>query len=362
MKTEYEDLERKVIRKHSFKFNPKYSESFKTEIDDNQIIPLIIEVFNKLEWQIVYQDKKIIEAKTKNNFDKLVGKITIEKKSSGRIEICSKSLEGNFWDVGKNSKRTGLFILLFNQVATEYKENGKLTELQKQYDKKNNWEDYKIPNELPKPNEFVKPNLSLSIIGALTISILTGVLIGFLTIRFIYIIGIYETGIGIILGYLFGQILKKTNYLEYHKLKLIIGGMVLVTFLTSQFSQYLLIINDNNISNLHFFEFIRLRIENGLTIKDLNTGAIGLLISWALQIILPFFICQIKVISITMSYMIEKVPEKVLEYVIYLFEMEKPESEVRALLAQKGWNQINDQDVIFDALGAVSSFQQNNRE
>ncbi|EDM45094.1 hypothetical protein SCB49_03199 [unidentified eubacterium SCB49] len=362
MDIEYENLRNTIKRKHSFKYKPEFTESFKTDLNDNQIIPLIIEVFKKLEWPIVFRDKKSVEAKCQGDFSNLVGKLTVTKTNSNRIEVNSKSLEGNFFDFGKNSKRTGLFIALFQKLATEYKESGKLTELESEFEKQNNWADYKIPSELPKPKEFGEPNLVFSIIGGSIIAILFGLLIAFLTVNFTYFIGVYEFGIGIGIGYLFGQVLKKTNYIEFRPTQIIIGGMMILMFLTNLFTQYQLIIAENNISELGFFEFIKFRIEGGLTIKDLNTGWIGLTLSWIFQIVFPFFLAQAKVAGITMNYMIEKIPEKVLEYTIYLFDIGKQESEVRAELSQKGWNEKSDQDEIFEALGAINGFQQNNRE
>ncbi len=362
MNLELENLQSTIKRKYSFKYKPEFSESFKTDIEDNQIIPLTIEVFEKLEWLIVFRDNKSVEAKRKGDWNKLTEKITITKKASGRIEVHSKTIEGNFIDFGKNSKRTGLFIVLFQKLASEYQESGKLAELETEFEKENSWADYEIPSELPKPKEFGKPNLVLSIIGGLIIAILFGLLIAFLTVKFTYFIGVYELGIGFGIGYLFGQVLKKTNYIEFRSIQFIIGGIMIVMFLSNLFTQYQLIITESNISELSFFEFMKLRFESGLTIKNLNTGWIGLTLSWVFQIVFPFFLAQAKVAGITMNYMIEKIPEKVLEYAIYLFEMDKSESEVRAELAQKGWNKKSDQDEVFEAIGAISGFHQNNRE
>ena len=362
MDIEYKNLKARVKRKYSFAYKPKFTESFKTEIKDNQIIPLIIEVFEKLEWPIVYRDKNSVEAKCQGDFSKLVGKLTIKKINSSRIEVNSKSLEGNFFDFGKNSKRTGLFIALFQKLATEYNESGKLSELEVEFEKQNNWSDYVVPSELPNPKEFGKPNLILSIIGGISIAILFGLLVAFLTVNFTYFIGIYELGIGIGMGYIFGQLLNKTNYIDFKPIQFIIGGMMILMFFTNLFTQYQLIIAENNISGLGFFEFIKLKIENGLTIEELNTGWIGLILSWVLQIVFPFFLAQAKVAGITMNYIIKKIPEEVLEYTIYLFDMEKTESEVRAELAQKGWNKKSDQDDVLQAIAEISGFQQINRE
>lgn len=362
MNIELENLQSTIKRKYSFKYKPEFSESFKTDIKESQIIPLTIEVFEKLEWPIVFTDKKSVEAKRKGDWNKLTEKITITKKPSGRIEVHSKTIEGNFIDFGKNSKRTGLFIALFQKLATEYKESGKLSELETEFEKENSWADYEIPAELPKPKEFRKPNLALSIIGGLIIAILFGILVGFLAFNYTYIIGIYEFGIGLGIGYLFGQILKKTNYIEFRPIQFTIIGMMIVMFATNLFTQYQLIIAENNISEFGFLEFIKLRFENGLNIKDLNTGWIGLTLFWIFQIVFPYYLAHGIVSGIIMNYMIKKIPEKVLEYTIYLFEMGKSESEVRAELAQKGWNKKSDQDDVIQALVERIGFQQINRE
>lgn len=354
MKIEYENLQATVKRKYSFKYKPEFSESFKTEIKDSQIIPLTIEVFEKLEWPIVYRDKESVEAKRQGDWNKPTEKITVTKMANGRIEVHSKTIEGNFVDFGKNSKRTGLFVALFKSLASEYAPSGKLEELETQFEKVNGWEDYVVPLELPKPKKIGKPNFTLTIIGGLIIAILFGITIGFLTVNFTYLIGLFELGIGFGIGYLLGQVLKATNFIEFRPIQVMVGAIMVVMFLTNQFTQYQLIIADNDISGLGFFEFMRIRIENGLTIKTLNTGWIGLILSWIFQIVFPYYLAIIKVAFSSAKSIIDRVPEEVLEYTIYLFEMDKSESEVRAELALKGWNKRSDQDDVFQAIAEIS--------
>ena len=362
MSIQYENLQSTIKRKYSFKYKPEFSESFKTEIKDSQIIPLTIEVFEKLDWIIVYRDEKSVEAKRKGNWNKLTEKITVTKKTSGRIDVHSKTIEGNFIDFGKNSMRTGLFIALFKQLASEYQHSGKLNELETELEKENSWVDYVIPSELPKPKVTRQPNLTFSIIGGLIIAFLVGVIVGFLTVNFTYLIGVYELGIGLVIGFLFSQVLKATNFNEFRSIQVMVGAIMVVMFLTNQFTQYQLMITNNDISGLTFFEFMKIRIENGLTINDLNTGWIGLILSWILQIVFPYFLAISKVAISSGKRIIEKIPDAVLEYTIYLFEMEKPESEIRAELAQKGWNKKSDQDDVFLAIAEISGFNQVIRE
>ncbi|RED45557.1 hypothetical protein DFQ10_102433 [Winogradskyella eximia] len=363
MNAELENLQATIKRKYSFKYKPECSESFKTDIKESQIIPLTIEVFKILEWPVVFKDKNSVEAKIKANWNKLTEKITITKKVSGRIEVHSKTVKGgNFTDFGRNSKRTGLFILLFKKLATEYNESGKLVELETELEQQDSWADYEIPTELPKPKEFPKPNVTLSIIGGLIIAILFGYFVAFLSVYFIYIIGIYELCIGIGIGYLFGEVLKKTNYVEFKSIQFMVGGMLIIMFITSQFTAYKWMISENNIPGIGFFEFIKMQLEHGLTLKDLNTGWIGLTLSWLFQIVFPYFLAIAKIAGTTANFIIEKIPEEVLEYTIYLFDMGKLESEVRAELSQKGWKKRSDQDDVFQAIAEISAFQQMNRE
>lgn len=362
MNTELENLQSTIKRKYSFKYKPEFTESFKTEIEEGQIIPLIIEVLEKLDWPIVFRDKKSVEAKRKGDWNKLTEKITVTKKASGRIEVHSKSLESNFIDFGNNSKRTGLFIAVFQKLSSEYQKSGKLKELETEFNIKDNWEDYEIPSELPKPKEYRKPNLALTIIGGIIISVFFGILFAVLTFKFTYFIFIYEVALGIGIGYFFGQILKKTNYTEFRQLQFIIGMMVLVMFITSQFIRYQLAIAEHNIFGFNFFEYIKMLFKQGFKIDNFNTGWIGLTIIWAIQIVLPYFIAIAKVAGITANYIIKKIPEKVLEYAIYLLDTGKSESEVRAELSQKGWTKKSDQDNVFQAIIEISGFQEINRE
>jgi hypothetical protein len=362
MNIEYENLRNTIKRKHSFKYRPEFSESFKTEINEKQIIPLIIEVFDKLEWPIVYQNEKSVEAKCQGNFSKLVGKLTIKKNNSGRIEVNSKSLEGVFFDFGKNSKRTGLFIALFKKLASEYKVNGKLVELETEYRKKNDWEDYEIPDELPKPKAFSKPNKSTAIFGGLICVVIISLIIGYLTYRFTYHFLLFEFGIGVLFGYLFGKVLKKSNILGYKEIKVLTISFLTIIFFVNHYIQYYLIVIEDKKSNLGFFELYEYLLQEGFMIDEVNIGWIGYLIIWVLQIVITFFISRFIILRILVRFTIDKIPEQVLNFTFFLFQKNKMESEIRAELAQKGWVKKSDQDDVFDAIATIIEINEYNRD
>ncbi|WP_459212128.1 hypothetical protein [Aquimarina rhabdastrellae] len=312
MHIKYENLQSTIKRQYSFKYKPEFSESFKIEIAASQVIPLAKKVFEELEWPIVFISKNSIEAKRKGDVNKLTEKITVRQKASGRIEVHSKTLEGNFFDFGKNSLRTGLFITLFKKLAEEYKESDELGKLAEELEKNRSWSDYEIPLALPRPKEYKKPDITKTVIGGVIISIVFGILIGYITMKFLYIIGIYELGIGIGMGYLFGQLIKKTNYTNLKSINYILGGMILVMLMANLFSQYLIVILESNISGLVFFDFILLSLENGLEIKETNLGWIGLSLSWVFQTVFSFLIAQARVVGIVMNYIVKKFQKKCL--------------------------------------------------
>lgn len=349
-------------RKHSFKYKPEFTETFKTDILDGQIIPLAIETFERLKWVVVYKDNKSVEAKRKDDFGNMTEKITVTKLNSGHIKLQSKSLKRNMWDFGVNSLRTGNYRLLFQKLATDYKASGKLAELEKDYIKETSWADYEIPTELPKPKQTAKPNLAIVYIGGLLTAIGIGLLAGFLTQKFIYIVFLFEVGIGFLFGYLFSKILGKAHFTDFKIARILTAVFIFVIFITNQYFQFHLILIENNIPNLGFIEFQKYLLEEGFTVNRTNVGWIGLVVVWILQLAIPYFVAQIKILNGILTYSIEKIPEKVIEYTIYLFEKDKTESEVRAELALKGWNKKSDQDDVFEAVGAIAGFNQSMRE
>ncbi|WP_196889865.1 hypothetical protein [Aureivirga sp. CE67] len=361
MKIELEELESTIKRKISFKYKPEFKETYRPTIKENYVIPLIIEVFNELEWEIVFTDGNSVEAKHNGDYNKQNEKITVVKKTSGSLEISSKSLNSNLTDFGSNSKRTGLFIALFKRLEKEYSNSGKLEELEKEYNSKYGWEDYEVPNELTPPNEFPKSRIESSIGVGLISSIIIGFVIGFLSLNLGYIIGLFEFGIGISIGYLFGVSLKKKNYLDFDRIRLLLIGFSIISFISSQYSQYLIILSNNDFS-ISFFEFISLKINNGLKIKELNLGWIGLLVSWGIQLVLPIYIAQVKTLNILMNYQIEKIPEDVITFVCYCLEQDKDLETIRAELSERGWKKESEQDQVFIAIDCISGINESKRE
>lgn len=362
MNKELEDLQYLVKRRFSFRINPQFSENFKTNIKDTQIIPLIQEVFKILDWPIVYTDNKSVEAKRKNQWNKLTAKLTVTKRSLGRIEVHSKSLEGHITDLGKNSKRTGLFIALFKKLEKEYGENGRLEELEKEFNKKNNWEDYEIPKSLPKPPNLSEPNITNTILYSILISIILGITLGLLTHFYRHIEVIYEFGAGLFIAYFLGKTLIKTNYTNFNHSKLLIIGILVLALFMNFYTQYFMIDYEKSNYNFNFLEYLKNRFGGGIMLTDnFNTGWIGYAILWGLHIGFIYIITIYRLTFTIINYVIDRIPSEVIDYTLYLFEKDHSISEVRLHLSEKGWKKLSDQDQVFEAINEIIGLQDLNR-
>jgi hypothetical protein len=121
----------------------------------------------------------------------------------------------------------------------------------------------------------------------------------------------------------------------------------------NQYFLYGLIMSENNIEPIGFLNFIQLRFQEGLTIKSMNTGWIGLIISWIFQMGFTFGIAHIQLASHLTQYQLEKIPMEVVNFAFYHFVKEKDENGVRQELSKMGWSKEEDQNDVFESIGAM---------
>lgn len=110
---------------------------------------------------------------------------------------------------------------------------------------------------------------------------------------------------------------------------------------------------ENSYTNFSFFDFIELRFEEGFTLESFNTGWVGLVISWMFQIGFTQFFSEFLLVSSLAKYSIEKVSPEVIDFAMFHFVKEKREPEVRIELSKMGWSKTQDQNDVFEAIGAV---------
>ncbi|MGB5982978.1 MAG: hypothetical protein WBG46_12615 [Nonlabens sp.] len=351
MTNQLKEYELTIKKKHSFSLSPKYEEQFRTKLNKKVFGAIVIKTFIKLGWELVYHDENSAEAKTKGGWNESQEKISVTF-DHGNVTVESVSLGNEIWDNGRNSKRVLLFKYAFQQTEKEYDKEA-LIALEQEVDKVDNWDDYAIPERLPQPKNKIKPTFLIALIGGFIVALLTGLLVAYLSVETTYIIGLFEIGVALVLGFSLSQLIKISNYTNHNHLHYLMIGMIILTYISNQYFQYQIILNSNNYNFFSFWEFIDARFDAGLQIKSMNTGWIGLLISWIFQILFTYFICYLRLSTSLISYAIERVPVEVIDFACYHFIKEKNENQVRAELARMGWSKTQNQDEVFEAIDAL---------
>ena len=354
------------MAKHLFGWNLRYEEDFQPDLPAKTFIELAARIIEeKLKWDTVHIDERSIEAKARStNF--LIGldsnysgeKITITFSEAGTVNVISKSINvPAMWDMGRNYLRVTGFINHFQEVSDQMTP-GQIKEFEDKTE-----EVYNLPENLPPPIERGNPNISLTIIGAISIALILAAILAFASSR-LYIFLLFEAGVGFALSLAFSQLVKLSRYTKIRNIQItgIIGILILYFF--NQYFQYWITMGGNNIE-LGFLEFIRSRLEVGFTIQRggnrINLGPIGLIGSWVFQVGFTYLIFHLRVIPAVMAFQIEKIPTEVIEFILNYLNEEKSEEYIRDQLAKKGWSDKEDQDSAFDAVDSFISIHQMRR-
>lgn len=356
---QYTQFIKGIKKKHSFKFTPTYEESFRSSLQYEQISIISKKVFEKLEWYIVHFEPNQLEAKRMPESESRHEKITVKIEQSGTVHVKSKSLGSESWDNGRNSIRVKLFIHVFNELAENLTEKD-INKLSEATRRELNMEDYVIPETLPSAPEFKQPNFLIFLLFSLTGAVFIGFIFAYMS-SFVHIIILYESLAGFLLGYIVFRGVKASNFLEGVKTQIVLIISVMSIVILNQYFQFILIKGEINELDFSFFEFIQIRLKQGFIVKGFNTGWIGWIIVWLLQGGLIFLISWFKLSITVTKFLIERVPNEVLEFALYHMIKGKNRDEIISELSKKGWKNALAQESVLDALGAAYSAQEFNR-
>lgn len=356
----YKDFLKTVRQKNSIAWTPKYQELIRTELSDSLVFALTEEVFDKLEWEVGYYNGETIMAFRKNYWKEVMHKISVTPDSKGGISIISKSSKGVF-DSGKNSQIVQLFIHVFNEVL-KTKTPEELVKKEEEVQKIENWDDYDIPEKLPRPAPLKTPNpLAFMLIG-LTATMVLGFLLA-CAMRLIHVIFLYEVLVGIGLSFILTKAIKWSNFVPLRSIHIfsIVAAILITT--SAQYFTYLILLYENpTVTGFSFIDFINIRMEQGFTIRSMNLGWYG----WVgILLLQPFLIAAVtiqRVLGHLLVYMAESVPEEVVQFASYHLVKGKTEQDVRTELSMKGWSDKTDQDHVFRAISSIQEFQEVRKE
>ncbi len=351
MTDELKEYEETIKVKHRF-WNPKYKEETFVTLEKKNFIPVAKRTFENLGWVIVFadSDEGIIEAKRYDDHDLFTEKITVTY-NYRKIKVESVTIGSEIWDKGNNSKRVKLFIHAFNEVLNEL-DKETLNELTDEFEKQQNWDDYVIPESLPQPTHFRKPDIRIPLIGGIVSAFLIGYAIAFLTHRAAYIFGLFELGVGYSLGFILLRLLKRGNYTNVSRYISILTVSLIIVYVSSNIFLYQMRSIHFHIGPYTFIDFLQSRFSLGLMAGD---WILIFLVCLLLQVLFSGLIAYLYTLHPIMKYMQEKVPEEVIDFAYYHFIKGKSEEEVRSELSKMGWTETQNQDDVFDAIGSIQS-------
>ncbi|MBP1167152.1 hypothetical protein JOE44_004036 [Chryseobacterium sp. PvR013] len=348
----FKSYEETITRKHSIGFTPKYKEEFRTFVNETLFVAIAEKTVEKLGWDLVYKDDHSIEAKRKDAgwMNERWTEIITASYKNGEVTVKSESLGNEIWDNGKNSKRVKLFIYAYQETLKTFNLQA-LKDLEKEIERKNNWDDYIIPETLPQPRSIRTPNIAIPIIGGICIALIMGFLVALLSLKGLYFIGLFEFLVATALVFVMKYLIKFSNYTDIKKLLYLLGGMVVLTYISNEYFQYEIILNSNHLERIGFWNFLKIRFLHGFTINKIDLGWVGWIILWIAQLGLTGIFVYFRLVSALTKYVIERVPAEVVDFAFYYAVKDKSEEEIRAELAQKGWSDVQSQNEVFDAIG-----------
>lgn len=362
MDKNFKNYEETIPRKHRISFSPKYKEEFKTSVNEIIFIAVAEKAFEKLGWDVVYKDDFTIEVKRKEAgwMNERWTEIITATYKEGNIAVKSESLGNEIWDAGKNSKRVKLFIYAYQETLKTFDQEA-LQELEKEAERKNNWDDYIIPDTLPKPAQTKTPDLTIPLIGGLFVSLILGFTLAYLSVKGVYLIILFEFLVATAIGFAMKYLIKFSNYTDFRKLQYVLAAMIILIYASSQYFQYEIILRENNLERIGFLSFLKIRFSQGFTVNKVNLGWIGWIISWIIQLGLTGLFTYLKIIMVLTKYVLERIPAEVVDFACYHAFKNKSEEEIRKELAGKGWSDKKDQDEVFEAIGGLYSATELNR-
>lgn len=355
--------------KHQFGWKLKYEENFKTDLSAKLFIEFTTAVIEEeLQWDIVYTDETSVEAKamSKNSFVKadpdFLGEIiAITLNETGTVNVLSRSMNvPGMWDMGRNHKWVTEYISHFKDFINNLTdEQTKI--LGKIIDEKEREEAYIVPATLTRPGTIRIPSPYVPIIGGVSMAIILAGIIAFIS-SIIFVEILWGMIFGIVFAFTFEKFIQISKYTEIKNLKIIGATSILLLYFLNQYFQYLIEINEHNLTDSGFMEFIRLRLERGFTSQrgDLTTnfGAIGLIASWLFQIGFTYFIFLNRLIPAVINTQVERIPTDVMDFIINYLNNEKNDDFIRTELTTRGWTKREDQDLAFKAVDAAITAQQ----
>ena len=142
--------------------------------------------------------------------------------------------------------------------------------------------------------------------------------------------------------------IRKSNYTKYFPIKiLLLGSITLALFLNEYFQ---LLYYKSSIEQETLCSFIEMKLNRGIIIDDIHYQETGLKVLLLIRILFIYWIANI-FLNITIKFnKFKHIPSEVDDYIKYNLLLGKSDSEVKNMLAEKGWTKSEDQNEVLKAM------------
>lgn len=360
MMDNYKQYLKSIKKEHRFGFlnNPSFEEFIEQPIKKYLFFPLAERVIDLLEWEITLKENDTIHARSKENWG-IQGKISVTYLEYTKIRIFSESALDQRWDNGKNSVRVKLFIKVFHEELEKLSKEDK-EEIEVEFEKEYNWDDYEIPEDLPKPLGK-KKRVLVPIIGSFTTIVLLGIFAGFIdyrviegnnVFRLLNIPLISEAVSATIFWFILTRLCRLGNFTEIKKITWLSVTSLILFFLSTEIIFYMFL-KFPWVGPVDFLIFVINYYEPFFTQQDLIPLVLNLA-TILIVIIMISIVFWLRIVSYISLLQVKRIPDEVFEFVEYLIVKNKSEAEIRYELSKRGWKSEQVQDEVFEAFGGYT--------
>ncbi len=220
---------------------------------------------------------------------------------------------------------------------------------------------YTPPRDLPAPAVHGASNPIIAVALGLVAACVLGIAL-FAASQFIYIYILYNSLVGVAIGWAIALGVQKGRYTNGVGLLLLTIVCSLIAYLVFNYSMYVWILRAIDGPRPSFLEFLHFRAENDTLIRGIKPGTIGNIIVWVVEAGITWFFAFQRVMSAKQSSHVEAVPGEVTEFVLYLMSQGRQPHEVDEELSRRGWVQQEDRERAMLAATALAAMIQEAQE
>lgn len=201
--------------------------------------------------------------------------------------------------------------------------------------------EYQVPDRLPAPGLVGAENPVPAVLLGVLAAVVLGVVF-FGATRLVYIYILYNSFLGVGVGWAISAGLKQGKYLNRDVLMAITAGCSLLVYVTFFVAYHQWLMSETG-ESFGFFDAVSLRAQYELFLWDWEIGTVGNVILWIIEYAITLYFAWRAVKTAILVCQVESVPTEVVEYTAHLFSQGHGVEHIRQELSKKGWTSEQDQ-------------------